>query len=323
MEDYIVSAHLKVRVKARCTACLTLFLVAACGGFGYMSAQTFAAAATPVNPGAGLPRIQVLENRFFFHSYEQDPIEKRLQRLELLVFGQTQPGNNQERLQHLNTTIAERDRESALKMQRQAQRSATEHPTASAPSPSSVSGSGGNTGNSTSNSPRNNITHIKQHYPALDTLEWRVLKKTYYNDSLDGRLERLETKLFGQPSSTMSYADRVDRLNRTLGIGIASAPSNSHLRGPVPKAQPDTGGEPYFEFGFGTIPFSKDLNPAVPFFDNGQQVSELFRQMNEQMEEMMKMAPSKIKPAPGWKNPFGDGGSPAYQPPPYNDPNSI
>ena len=316
MEDFLTSADLKARVKTLCTACLTVLLIAAGGGVFYLPAAT--SAATPVNPVAGLPRVGVLENRFFFHSYEQDPLEKRLQRLELLVFGQTQPGSNQERLQRLNTTIAERDRESVLKMQRQAQRSAPGYPTASA-------SSGNNSGNST----RNNTTHTKQPYPVLDTLEWRVLKRTYAGDSLDDRLGRLETKLFGQPSTTMSYADRVDRLNRTLGIGIASAPSNSHLRGPMPRTRSYSGGESGFEFGFstipfgGTIPFSKNLNPTVPFFDNGGQVSELFRQMNEQMEEMMKMAPSKISPAPRWKSPFGDNGSPAYQPPPYNDPNSI
>jgi hypothetical protein len=259
-----------------------------------------------------LPRVRTLENRFFFHNYEQDPIEKRLQRLELLVFGQTKSGDEQQRLQRLNVTIAERDRESAQKMQRQHQDAGSPTPT----SPESSPGAGGGG----AQQPRTAAGNT-QRYPAVTALEWRVLKKSYPSEALDDRLGRLETKLFGQPSPTLSYADRVERLNRTLGIGaVATSPSGSRLRGPLPKTTPQTEEQlPYFgnSNGFG---FFGSSDP------NQKQVSELFKQMNKQMEQMMRMTPGAlpgideypmqpmlpVQPVPLKKKPT-----------PYNDPNSI
>lgn len=289
-----------------------LSLAAATGVFAVASLSLSVSAAPPATSTTSsvaiLPRVRTLENRFFFHTYEQDPMEKRLQRLELLVFGQTKGGGDQERLQHLNTTVAERDRESALKMQRQHQATAPASPE-----------------NSTSASPPSKGAPGAK-YPAVTALEWRVLKKSYPNESLDDRLGRLETKLFGQPSTTMSYADRVDRLNRTLGIGaVASAPTG-RMHGPTSRTRP---GEQEFYFGFSD--------------PNQKQITELFRQMNQQMEEMMRMTPGalpyfepypmpsspsrkKSKPLPGgtpqWNViPFDN--SIRQTPTPYNDPNSI
>jgi hypothetical protein len=317
-----------------CRKRLALLLIAgavlAFIGPGYISIAAPPAATTPV-----LPRVRVLENRYFFHTYEQDPIEKRLQRLELLVYGQTKSGDEQDRLQHLNVTIAERDRESALKMQRQ-------HEAANSPAPA-------NPETSTNPEPKKpeNIAKVAPaagaaRYPAVTSLEWKVLKKSYSDESLDDRLARLETKVFGQPSNTMSYADRVERLNRTLGIGaVASAPSGSRLRGPLPRTRPQTD-MPQSE-GMLEVPFLGN-NQGFGFYQfsdpNQKQMSDLFKQMNQQMEQMMRMTPGYLPPsgieqypapskkkfnaAPEWKVPSNNG-NPILQPAPpsYNDPNSI
>src|SRR5439155_11618608 len=109
-------------------------------------------------------QLALIENRYFFHQYSNDPVEKRLERLELLVFGATQGGSNDERLARLKNTIAERDKESAQKLK---------------------SGTGSPNSGETKASPGPNGS---AQYPILNTLEWRALKKTFPQESLDQRL---------------------------------------------------------------------------------------------------------------------------------------
>lgn len=250
-------------------------------------------------------QVGQLESRFFFHPYASDPLEKRLERLELLVFGQTQAGNNGERLTQLKKMIADKDRASA-------QRSTVAPPVTAQPTAPPKADS-------------------SSQYPVLNTLEWRALKKTYPQDSLDQRLQRLETKLFGQPSPAMAYADRVERLQRTLGTAASDAPvpRSGGGVGPMPKARPR--GQ---EFGWDN---QVTPLPSVPFGGGNQSdisglMSEMFRQMDQQMEQMFNMQPGqlpfrgRVAPAPMNPSPFKTLPSPRpSQPdvPPYNDPNTI
>lgn len=282
-----------------------------------------------------------LENRYFFHPYANDPVEKRLERLELLIYGATQDGTNEERFARLKQTVKERDAASAAKA-RAAAPSAPGASKSATPPPASSS-----------------------QYPILNTLEWRALKKTYPQDSLDARLGRIETKLFGQPSPAMAYADRVDRLNRTLGVGAEAAkPTGPTMRiGPMPKAMP----RGQQEFGWAPSNPGPDM-PIMPMpipmpgfggggggamgpFDLSNRFGEIFRQMDQQMEQMMRMAPNGsgvfeyefrsdgVHPPTIKKRTIpGPGGSPRVTPmipmpqeqpdykpkiPPYYDPNSI
>jgi hypothetical protein len=264
-------------------------------------------------------QIAVMENRYFFHQYANDPIEKRLERIELLIFGATQEGTSEQRFARLKQSIAERDKASALKSRPAAPAAPGTATKPAAPSPSGSS-----------------------QYPILNTLEWRALKKTFPGESLDARLGRLESKLFGQPSPAMAYADRVERLNRTLGVG-AAVPTAPPVRiGPMPKAMPRSQ-----QFGW-----NAPMNPGeemMPGFGGGMgmggafdmsgRFAEIFRQMDQQMEQMMKMPPGVyqfdyqddgVRP-PSTKR----RGTPIpipqqreeqdYKPkvPPYYDPNSI
>lgn len=195
--------------------------------------------------------VTALENRYFFHQYQHDPIEKRLERLELLVFGSAQGGASADRLVRLKTTIAQRDKQAAQDL---AAKNKADKNTSKAPGGSSAQ------------------------YPVLNTLEWRVLKKTHPTLSLDERLSQLETHLFGQPSAAMSYADRVERLQKTIGIGVARGePQRQGIpQGPLPKAQAGRGfspGVPFYDGGqmspfmfdgttpFGSVPFSGGVSP--------------------------------------------------------------
>lgn len=136
--------------------------------------------------------ILVLENRFFFHHYGHDPIEKRLERLELLTLGAAQFGTASERLSHLKAAIVQRDKQAAQIM--------ADHRAGQAK------------------------VGVKNetNYPVLSTLEWRILKKTYAGEGIDQRLDRLESQLFGVPAQAMSYVDRIERLKKTAGVGAES-----------------------------------------------------------------------------------------------------
>jgi hypothetical protein len=141
--------------------------------------------------------ILILENRFFFHHYGHDPIEKRLERLELLTLGTSQFGTNSERLSHLKSAIVQRDKQAAQIM--------ADHKVEQAKAGSGKAALKGETS-----------------YPILSTLEWRILKKTYASESIDQRLDRLEGQLFGVPAQAMSYVDRIERLKKTAGVGVES-----------------------------------------------------------------------------------------------------
>lgn len=315
--------------------------------------------------GAGLPclsatteqaladHIKVFEHRFFFRLYANDPIEKRLERIELLVFGATQAGSNEERVARLKKTVNDRDAKSGVEVR---EKEASAAPQAG---PSETAGKSARVPNSSSQ------------YPILNTLEWRSLKKTFPAETLDQRLERMESKLFGQPSPAMAYADRVERLKRTLGVGMAQEdiPKFSGPLGPMPKARPRSspdvfGGVPNASprslpeifgnspggtvdpFGMGGFPFGGF--GATPF-GTTPGMSDIFKQLEQQMEQMRQMpggfgiwqwdqeSGSWVDPRTGQKLKPGEGGKsgppapslpfskpkPAPEIPPYDDPNSI
>lgn len=151
--------------------------------------------------------IVVLENRFFFHHYGHDPIEKRLERLELLTLGTSQFGTNDERLSHLKAAIVQRDKQAAQVM--------AEHKAEQAKASAGKPG-----------------VKAETSYPVLSTLEWRILKKTYGSETIDQRLDRLESQLFGVPAQAMSYVDRIERLKKTAGVGAESFAASPFTPGP-------------------------------------------------------------------------------------------
>lgn len=191
---------------------------------GLLLSGASASAALAANPVASSPDINtndlnVLEHRFFSHGYAHDPVEKRLERIECLVYGTTRDGTNADRLARLMRTIATR----------------SQQPLAH----ENTAPSGADVTPSAPGAAKTPLTTSKQ-YPILNTLEWKALKKTYPTESLDQRLDRMESKMFGQPAQTMAYADRVERLKKTLGIGLET-PNNDKITsiGPKPKARPN------------------------------------------------------------------------------------
>jgi hypothetical protein len=254
---------------------------------GSATGSAAAAAAAPFSD----KELLLLEDRFFSRQYANDPIEKRLERIELLVFASTQDGTNEERLARLKKTLADRV---AAKPPAQTQPAS---PTKSEDAKGKDSTAAAPT---TAKKPESS-----SQYPVLNTLEWRALKKTFPAESLDLRLQRLETKLFGQDSPAMAYVDRIDRLKRTLGIGVTAVePTTIGPRGPMPKARPRGDSSDTFGWSTPNFPSQRELMPRfgdspmnTPNFMNKdmmQTFNQLFQQMNKQLQEMDKM------PGGGW-----------------------
>lgn len=217
--------------------------------------------------------ISLLENRFFSRQFANDPLEKRLERLELMIFGASQSGANPLRFSRLSKVISDRGSQSAAQPTRQAPLATKEKELDSS-----------------------------TQYPILNTLEWRALKRTFAGESLDQRIARLETKLFGLDSPAMAYVDRVDRLKRTLGVGVVAQQPSAPL-GPAPKARPRGLGNPalgdgspnFFGGGTGTDADGFDEMP-IPSFGNGalsRTFTDMFRDMDRQMDQLSKLGPGQ------------------------------
>lgn len=252
-------------------------IAAACGiALSYYLPATVAAPTQRTAPDKSFSAssLGLLENRFFSHAYAHDPVEKRLERLECLIFGSMKDGTNEERLSRLSKTVS--------------MRSASPIPVEKAAP--GASGSQAEAGNSTQ-------------YPILNTLEWRALKKTFAAESLDKRLDRLEGSLFGQPAQGMAYVDRVERLKKTLGIGIDMGGEEKNMaRGPLPKARPRSGDDlsgaaNMFAFpDAGSAPMPQ-LFPGTSGFDTifgasvDRRFQQMFEEMNKHMLEAKKLGP--------------------------------
>lgn len=317
---------MKYRIGASLALLTTMFALAA--------ADCSASAATPraaVSEEQVTKETELLERRFFPKTYWNDPLEKRIERLELMIYGASQSGSMPERLDRLKKDVMERSKTPPGGV-----------PKGGAGAAAKSTGSGGTTAGSSSSQ-----------YPVLNTLEWRALKKTFPAEALDQRLARLESHLFGQPSATMPYVDRIDRLKRVMGLGMTSDLPTGPL-GPSPKARPRT------------IPFSSnpnwinpspfltpDLSREYPGMDGeifgggsmNKTMSEMMRRMRQQMAEMHKLGPGawtydpqtrswvekgtgrRFRGGDGGLNltPFAPGGTPRddAKVPPYLDPNSI
>ena len=245
-------------------------------------------AVAPVSVAAITRDISVMENRFFSKVYEDNPIEKRLERLELLVFSGIQAGSSSERLDRLKKTIST---PAPLKAQ------------------SPDADQAGNTQAGTAQTPKSAATSPKKdsstQYPILSKLEWKGLKKTYPAESLDQRLDRLETKIFGLSSPAMAYFDRVERLRKAVGLDAEMPQQASRgLVGPKPKARPRGMSEEIDDFGVlpranvpqGTpnqgVPFAGVPNNPLNQF--GQ--DPIFKQLSDLMNMHQTMMQQSMQP---------------------------
>jgi len=240
-------------------------------------------AAEPISSNSvNMSDLALLENRYFSQAYTHDPVEKRLERLECLVYGSSREGTNIERLGRLQKTVATRSQQPIAQEK-------------------------GATAISSSKDKDAKPPQTSKQYPILNTLEWKTLKKTFPDESLDQRLGRLESKMFGQPAETMAYADRVERLKKVVGIGMNLNPNDGiTATGPMPKARrgetdgfevpmdstPPIAGVPDLE---GTMP---DFGLMMPFGNifGDTSFGGMQKQMQQQMQQMSQLLRSMQDP---------------------------
>ena len=144
------------------------------------------------NPQIGNQLTQ-LENKILKSTYTFDPLEKRLDRLELEVFGDT------------NSDYEYEERLSKL-----------------------IASTGFNYNNPSFNdnlSSQNNEKQFNQNYekedssvsyPMVDTLEKEVFNRSFASDDIYNRLTRLEKEVYKKTSENLPLSDRIDTLKGSI-----------------------------------------------------------------------------------------------------------
>lgn len=200
--------------------CLTLALAASTGG-----------AAMAQESGSAAPALTLLEQKYFEHSFDGDPVSVRVARLEKLIYGDTRSGNLSDRLANIVGLVA-RESETPI----------------TAPDTSRINRGGGSyapalaakpdTGTPESSSPPEKVFNYRpvtpfggsspaaaapapvgdsgdySNYPHITALENEILGASYPQDSLPARLARLETGAFGKSSAGQDLGSRTDALEQ-------------------------------------------------------------------------------------------------------------
>lgn len=246
-------------------------------------AETISAGPSAFN----LSDLEKAEMRMFSRPYKNDPPEKRIERLELLVFGATQGGSMDERWQRMAKSLKDRQKEDAAA-------NASGTPSLSTPE---KKGDG-----ATASKPP-----LKGNYPAVDSIEWRVLKKTYRDEPINDRVGRLENKLLGQANPGMTLFDRVERLKKIAGATANHGQSSANLPptvlGPMPRAIPR--GQMPFSFGDSLMPMpftaEQPFTGSDDFSSMNKMMNEMFGRMSRQMRDLQNLPPGvydfKIDPS--------------------------
>ncbi len=161
-----------------------------------LSAQpSFAADSTATNT-----TIVTLETHFFEHTYPSDDNEKRVERLEKLVFGESKTGDIQARLQSLSASMP-KDTDAA-----QLSSTGQSNQVAQTPATNQNSAPQAQDTQSTPDDPSTD-------YPRVDAAEHLLLGKTFQQEPINRRLDQLEVKAFGKSSGNPDLSDRVDKLD--------------------------------------------------------------------------------------------------------------
>lgn len=138
-------------------------------------------------------QLTQLENRILKSTYSFDPIEKRLDRIELEVFGDTNSDYSyEERLSKLIATTGFN-----YTTQRLSDNSKTQY-------------------NDSQYSQNYETEDSSVSYPMVDTLEKEVFNRSFTNDDIYNRLTRLEKEVYKQTSENLSLSDRIDTLKGSI-----------------------------------------------------------------------------------------------------------
>lgn len=143
-----------------------------------------------------------IETRFFEHTYENDSPSDRIDRIEKFIFGCSQTGSLNQRLNHILAAVPDSGAEKISGAGSQVTATQTSSDKEGADQISGIN-------NSSSTEPSASYST----YPRVTALEQELLGHTYQSDNVSRRLDRLETKAFGKTSTNNDLSERVDNLD--------------------------------------------------------------------------------------------------------------
>jgi hypothetical protein len=167
--------------------------------------QVMAQSSAPATPSLNAnPDISSLETRFFDHTYPQESMDARLDRVERMVFGESKTGSEQDRLTALLLAVPAAPANTAAAGQ------STSPTDPSTGQPTTANNGQSSAGNGSQ--PTADVVTDSSDYPRITQLEQEILGKTFVKEPVQNRLEQLELKAFGKPSATTDLSDRTDAL---------------------------------------------------------------------------------------------------------------
>jgi len=172
--------------------------------------------------------LQLMENKFFEHTFDAETDESRVERLEKLVFGEAKTGDDAQRLAGLAsvTNIAASEAKPAPA---QAPAKAPARPATAAQPPATQS-------------QYDEDAPDQSDYPRITALENEILGKAYAGQPVPERLSRLETKAFGKVSASTDLSDRTDALQayaeKKLHIKVPDATQDDNQIAQAPSGAP-------------------------------------------------------------------------------------
>lgn len=223
---------------------------------------------------AGDPSLAKLEQKFFQHNYQKDPLSQRLDRIEKMVFGEAKEGPERQRLNNLVQAVPTLNDVS------------TDNTSSAA-----TASSGQSTSERTAGTPQTSRKPASKddsddvppgtNYPAVSAIENKLFNKEFRNERVEDRLSRLETKVFGKVSQSDDLSERVDRLKQSTGIDVAARPpagsdwddddtfmpptfSSSQRRNPQPSQSPYIASDDEDGKSFSGRDLRKDMQKAFP-----------------------------------------------------------
>ncbi|HEY9713362.1 MAG TPA: hypothetical protein V6C72_07820, partial [Chroococcales cyanobacterium] len=191
---------------------------------GCQMAYTPAWAADADSAGPVDPTVAKMETKFFQRTYPKDQLDRRLERIEKMVFGEAKTGSTQERLAKLLTAVPA----SSLAASSADDSGSTAASDTQAGTPSRSSSRSDVKTAENAQSQSEDVPADSSKYPAVTAMEQRMLGKSFEKEPLDKRLGRLEIKQFGKASTSTDLSDRTDRLRQATGVDVAKQqPSGS------------------------------------------------------------------------------------------------
>ncbi|MBX9686419.1 MAG: hypothetical protein K2X27_06925 [Candidatus Obscuribacterales bacterium] len=181
---------------------LSLTLLAVC---------TTASSAADLMDATASTQLRLLEIKYFEHSFDKDPIEDRVERIERLVRGDIGSGSPQDRIKSIaSTLIADGESLSPIADADKAAAASDKSSGKSVQSQGKDRRSNLAYDDERNDSSRNGDTN---EYPHVTVLEQEILGQTHMGEALPARLARMEQKAFGSAfSQNNDYGARTDKL---------------------------------------------------------------------------------------------------------------